>query len=208
MSGQQQGQQIDVASLSPPEVRTNRSGKATMIFFSLMSTDSISRSYLVAPFPDLPSQLLEVRQQLTQELEHLTSSYASLRSVQARFNACIQALKHMPSSSSQSSTPSSLIPLSSSLYVPGTLAVADDDDDDSKGGQARVIVDVGTGYYVEKTVPEAEEMYKGKVAYVGENVEKLQATIERKQDNLRVVGEILQVVSSTSEVSGRAGSER
>ncbi|CAO1626484.1 unnamed protein product [Parajaminaea phylloscopi] len=148
----QQGQQIDVTSLSPPE-------------------------------------LLEVRQQLTSELEHLTSSYASLRSVQARFTSCIQALKHLPSSSSSSSSSQpSLIPLSSSLYVPGTLAVSEDE-----GEAARVIVDVGTGYYVEKTVSEAEEMYKGKVTYVGENVEKLQQTIERKQDNLRVVGEILQM---------------
>lgn len=75
------------------------------------------------------------------------------------------------------------------MYVPGTLAVNDEDD------AARVIVDVGTGYYVENTVPEAENIYKGKVAYVSQNVEKLQQTIERKQDNLRVVGEILQVVS-------------
>ena len=55
---------------------------------------------------------------------------------------------------------------------------------------------MGTGYYVEKTTKQAEKMYQDKVKFVGENLEKLQGTIERKQDNLRVVAEVLQVVSA------------
>lgn len=39
-------------------------------------------------------------------------------------------------------------------------------------------------------------MYQEKVKFVGENLEKLQGTIERKQDNLRVVAEVLQVVGA------------
>ena len=40
-----------------------------------------------------------------------------------------------------------LVPLTSSLYVPGTLADADN-----------VIVDVGTGFYVEKVRRDHEEL--------------------------------------------------
>ncbi|CAO1635325.1 unnamed protein product [Sympodiomycopsis kandeliae] len=138
----QQGQQIDVTSLSPPE-------------------------------------LLEVRQQLNQELEHLTASYGHLRGVQARFKACLTALSHFTPSKTSNDT---LIPLTSSLYVPGKIT-------DSEN----VIVDVGTGYYVEKSTKQAEQMYQDKVKFVGDNLEKLQATIERKQDNLRVVAEVLQM---------------
>lgn len=138
-----------------------------------------------------PSELLEVRQQLTSELEHLTSSYAQLRSVQARFRACIAALDHFTSTNDSKSSNKggdgsieSLIPLTSSLYVPGRLSHPD-----------KVIVDVGTGYYVQRSTKEAAGMYKRKMDYVGGNLEKLQETMQRKQDNLRVVGELLQVVS-------------
>lgn len=122
-----------------------------------------------------------MRQQLNQELEHLTASYGQLRGVQARFKACIAALSHFTPAKTSNET---LIPLTTSLYVPGKITNAD-----------KVIVDVGTGYYVEKSTKQAEQMYSDKVKYVGENLDKLQATIERKQDNLRVVAEVLQMVS-------------
>ncbi|PWN30942.1 Prefoldin alpha subunit [Jaminaea rosea] len=150
MSAQQQGQQIDVTTLSP-------------------------------------SELLEVRQQLSQELEHLTASYGQLRSVQARFKSCIEAIANLPPASSDSSA-TSLIPLTSSLYVPAQLT-----------DPSRVLVDVGTGYYLERPAKAASEMYKRKIAFVEENLGKLQGTIERKQDNLRTVGEILQVKTAQAQ---------
>lgn len=135
--------------------------------------------------PCPPGQLLEVRQQLNQELEHLTSSYGQLRGVQARFKACISALTHFtPAKTSNSET---LVPLTTSLYVPGKIADAE-----------KVIVDVGTGYYVEMSTKQADQMYQEKVKFVGENLEKLQGTIERKQDNLRVVAEVLQMVRESA----------
>ena len=48
----------------------------------------------------------------------------------------------------------SLLPLTASLYVPGRLSDAE-----------KVIVDVGTGYYVEKTREQATHYYKDKIAY-------------------------------------------
>lgn len=45
-----------------------------------------------------------------------------------------------------------LVPLTASLYVPGTIC-------DSN----KVLVDVGTGYFVEKTVPKAKELIERKV---------------------------------------------
>lgn len=45
--------------------------------------------------------------------------------------------------------------MTQSMYVPGTLAASD-----------RVLVDVGTGYYVEKSVPEAESFFQRKVRVV------------------------------------------
>ncbi|RUO96614.1 hypothetical protein BC936DRAFT_141745 [Jimgerdemannia flammicorona] len=60
------------------------------------------------------------------------------------------------------------------LYVPGQLADVDN-----------VIVDIGTGYYVEKSTKDAIKFYKAKIEYVKGNVDKLQQAISGKQNNLR-----------------------
>ncbi|MCJ1482041.1 subunit of tubulin prefoldin [Schaereria dolodes] len=69
-----------------------------------------------------------------------------------------------------------LVPLTTSLYVPGTLADTD-----------RVIVDVGTGFYVEKTTKDATEFYKSKIEDLGENLKDLERIVQGKSGNLRVV---------------------
>ena len=57
-----------------------------------------------------------------------------------------------------------LVPLTGSMYVPGKLSNAD-----------KVVVDIGTGYYVEKPSKEAKEYFDRKVKYVTENMERVQA---------------------------------
>lgn len=83
-----------------------------------------------------------------QELDHLTSSYAQLKQAQAKFRSCISDIDELtPVTQSMSTTILSLtrpgkqvlVPLTSSLYVPGKL-----------GDVSHVVVDVGTGYYVKK----------------------------------------------------------
>lgn len=103
-------------------------------------------------------QLSQVKKQLDDELEHLSSSFSQLRNAQAKFRECLKAmaagvspkLDRMLSgrSSRESSTVLTyvyesekriLVPLTTSLYVPGVLA-----------DMENVIVDAGTGFYVEK----------------------------------------------------------
>lgn len=81
--------------------------------------------------------LSAVKQQLDDELEHLTNSFAKLRSAQAKFRECIKSIEKGVSDGVQGKE--ILVPLTSSLYVPGELASSD-----------KVIVDVGTGYFIEK----------------------------------------------------------
>ena len=54
--------------------------------------------------------------------------------------------------------------MTGSMYVPGML-------DNSE----TVMVDVGTGYYIEKDIAGAQEDFTQKVKYVTENMEKVQA---------------------------------
>ena len=74
-----------------------------------------------------------------------------------------------------------LIPLTSSLYVPGKLA---------SGGKA--LVDIGTGFLVEKTAQESSDYCERKVALLRENQEKLADIINEKRRQLGQVEGVLQ----------------
>jgi prefoldin alpha subunit len=89
-----------------------------------------------------------------------------------------------------------LVPLTNSLYVPGKLADAE-----------RVLVDVGTGYFVKKagritrpdfilrclqTRPQAVKYYEAKVDFIKSNLDTLQETIQKRQDNLGSVNNLIQ----------------
>ncbi|ORY25160.1 Prefoldin [Naematelia encephala] len=126
-----------------------------------------------------PAQLQEVKKQLDQELDHLTNSYQQLKQAQSKFRACANDINELTPSSKGKQI---LVPLTSSLYVPGKLTDVDN-----------VVVDVGTGYYVKKTKSEALAHYTTKTTFVQGNLETLQKTIERKQDNVQSVVGVLQM---------------
>lgn len=71
-----------------------------------------------------------------------------------------------------------LVPLTASLYVPGTLASSE-----------KVLVDIGTGYFVEKNRDKAKEFYEGKVKELGGNLDELEKIVDGKGENLRMVEE-------------------
>ena len=91
-----------------------------------------------------------------------------------------------------------LVPLTNSLYVPGKLSDPEN-----------VIVDIGTGYYVKKVGAmvqvlggcniirpqnrsQALKHYETKVDFIRTNLETLQDTIQKKQDNLNYLLSIIQ----------------
>ncbi|KAL7411841.1 Prefoldin [Mrakia frigida] len=122
-------------------------------------------------------QLSEVKKQLDDELEHLTNSFGQLKQAAAKFKACVNDVSEIDP---KNTTQPILIPLTSSLYVPGKLTDLEN-----------VIIDVGTGYFVSKTRTEALKHYTSKTAFVRSNLEQLQATIEKKQQNLEMVIQLL-----------------
>ncbi|KAI9183848.1 subunit of tubulin prefoldin [Blastocladiella emersonii ATCC 22665] len=123
-------------------------------------------------------QLQAIQQQLTEEIQHLTSSFTQLKQAQAKFADCLASLDAIQPANAGKQV---LIPLTNSLYVNAKLADPD-----------RVIVDVGTGYFVEKKVDDAVAFYGRKQAYIKANLEKLQETIVNKQQSLRTLQEFAQ----------------
>ncbi|RPA77957.1 Prefoldin alpha subunit, partial [Ascobolus immersus RN42] len=122
--------------------------------------------------------LSAVKQQLDEELEHLTNSFAKLRAAQTRFRECIRAIKNGVNPEMADKT--ILIPLTTSLYVPGKLADTE-----------KVLVDVGTGYYVEKKTADAIKFYTKKIDALNSNLQDLEKIIAQKGQNVKIVEEVL-----------------
>ncbi|MCJ1475588.1 subunit of tubulin prefoldin [Lambiella insularis] len=131
-------------------------------------------------------QLRSVKKQLDDELEHLTDSFTKLRAAQTKFKECLLSIRD--GVSDMTAGKPLLVPLTTSLYVPGRLAVPD-----------KVLVDVGTGFYVEKTTNDALLFYTSKISGLAQNLKDLEAIVQGKSKNLRIVEDVLrQKVTSTT----------
>ncbi|ATZ54712.1 Bcgim5 [Botrytis cinerea B05.10] len=132
------------------------------------------------------AQLTQVKKQLDDELEHLTSSFQQLRAAQNKFRECLRSISTGVGKTFEGKP--ILVPLTTSLYVPGELADTEN-----------VIVDIGTGFYVEKNTKDAIKFYEAKVEEIGTNLKDLEIIVNNKSNSLRVVEDVLRqkVLSST-----------
>ncbi|MCJ1328266.1 subunit of tubulin prefoldin [Thelotrema lepadinum] len=132
-------------------------------------------------------QLSSVKKQLDDEVEHLTVSYSKLRAAQTRFRDCTKSIQN--GVNAEMAGRPVLVPLTTSLYVPGAVAEPE-----------RVIVDVGTGFFVEKSTKDAIIFYDAKSGEIGKNLIDLEKIVQSKSANLRVVEDVLRhkVISSNS----------
>ena len=67
-----------------------------------------------------------------------------------------------------------LVPLTQSLYVPGEL-----------GDPDQLLVELGTGYYIEKSVDEAQAFLDRKIAMIKAQAGNVQQVASMKQQNLQ-----------------------
>lgn len=86
-----------------------------------------------------------------------------------------------------------LLPLTTSLYVPGTLS-----------SSSTVLIDIGTGFFVEKSTADARRFYEGKVAELHRSLGEIEKVVGGKEGNLRVVEEVLRG-KVMQEQQGQAG---
>lgn len=106
-------------------------------------------------------QLTQFKNQLDQDLQFYQESIQNLKHAQSKFQESGEALTKCSPGNADKDI---LVPLTGSMYVPGQLKDPE-----------KVVVDVGTGYYVEKDIPNAKEYFTKKVKYVTEQMEKVQA---------------------------------
>ena len=73
------------------------------------------------------------------------------------------------------------VPLTGSLYVAGRLIA-----------QEKVLVDIGTGYYVNKSIDDARDYFEKKIQFISKQMEQLQPVIKQKAMIRDDVMEVLQ----------------
>jgi prefoldin alpha subunit len=142
-----------------------------------MASSQAPSSGQTVKLTDLPiPQLSQIKKQLDEEIAHLSSSFQSLRAAQSKFKGCITSLE--TSLVGKNGDRTILVPLTASLYVPGQLADTE-----------KVLVDIGTGFYVEKSKKQAAEFYEAKVKELGDNLVNLEKIVAGKTENLSLVEE-------------------
>ncbi|OQS04023.1 prefoldin subunit [Thraustotheca clavata] len=133
-------------------------------------------------------QLNNLKTQFEQELQQLTASFSGLREAQTRFSDSKDALGALEPANLGKKV---LVPLTSSMFVPGKLS-----------NVKSVLVDVGTGYFVEKNVPDAKAFMDRKVEFLQKNTESLKEVMEGKRTNLEAVIQVMQLKIRLSEQQG------
>ena len=136
-----------------------------------------------------PEQLTAVKQQFDQELNHFTQSLQALIIAKNKFAECVADIKTVSAESNKSQK--LLIPASASLYLPGRV----------KDNQ-KFMVDIGTGYYVEKNAKDAIAFYEKKIEKLNSESTQIQNIIKDKsQSSLAIESQIRQLAVKQHEAS-------
>lgn len=109
----------------------------------------------------------------------MQESFSQLKAAQGRFLVSLNGLEIMKPANAGKEV---MIPMTSTLYVSGSLASVD-----------KVLVDIGTGYFVEKNIADAADYYKRKIDFIKGQLEKLQGTIVAKRSQMGLFMDIFQM---------------
>lgn len=123
-----------------------------------------------------PQQLVDLRKSTEDEVNHFTSSLQALQAAQNKLKDCISSITNMNSTSAKEL----LVPLTSSLYLPGKIENPD-----------KFLVDIGTGYYAEKNSEEAKKVYEAKINKLTEDSKKLKEILVSKNEILNQITMVL-----------------
>ena len=123
-------------------------------------------------------QLQQLRQQEDSRRQGLTNRYAQLRAAAARIVASRRAVQEMHVATDGKQV---LVPLTESVYVPGKL----------KDPQT-TLVDIGTGYFVEKSTKDTEAFLNRKLRLVDANTENITVALQTTAANMEAITTAMQ----------------
>jgi len=141
----------------------------------------------ISPMQLSLEQLQQYKQQHEEELQQMKTQLQSLYDAQSRYLNAKSCLRDICSSPEGSTV---LVPLNNSLYVPG-----------KSYDQKKVIVELGTGYFCEKTEKEAGDLIERKLTLVLKSIESIEGIAKNKDKNLQ---QIVQIMKFKMQQSGGA----
>eukprot|EP00088_Acartia_fossae_P066314 TRINITY_DN8214_c0_g1_i1.p1 TRINITY_DN8214_c0_g1~~TRINITY_DN8214_c0_g1_i1.p1 ORF type:complete len:165 (-),score=41.11 TRINITY_DN8214_c0_g1_i1:375-869(-) len=122
-------------------------------------------------------QLTQFKNGLDSDIQFYQESLQNLKLAQSKFQDSSDCMSQMKEREGHEV----LVPLTGSMYVPGVIKETE-----------KVLVDVGTGYYVEKDINGAKDYFNRKVKFVTQNMERVQAIGSEKAKIRDLVMDIMQ----------------
>merc|ERR1712150_132835 len=130
------------------------------------------------PLEQLPvPQLDQIKKEIDQEINIFTESVNQLKIAQQKFSDSLDNLNRITKDNEGKEL---MVPMTASMYVPGFL------DDTST-----LLIDIGTGYFVEKSVEESKAYFRRKIEFVGKQLEKIHPALLEKQKIRNAIVETL-----------------
>jgi len=123
-----------------------------------------------------PPQLQQLKQQVEQELQFYQEAIMSLKEIQVKMTDSANCLKQLDPSKTDL-----LVPVTGSMFVRGEIE-----------DQNNVLLDIGTGYYVEKSIEDALDYFKRKVEFLSTQIEKVQSVGREKTTVRSAIMDVLE----------------
>ncbi|XP_053698158.1 probable prefoldin subunit 5 [Sabethes cyaneus] len=124
-------------------------------------------------------QLTQLKNQLDQELTLFQESLQTLKMARVKYSGSKEALEQFKPDWNEKQI---LVPLTGSMYVPGTIKDADN-----------VIIDIGTGYYVQNDLEGAKDLFKRRVDFVQKQMEKIEVLGMEKSKIRDAIREVMEI---------------
>jgi len=118
--------------------------------------------------------LNSLKQQIEEEATSLTNSLNQIRSIAVRYNESKEAL--LATTKPENKGRKVMVPVTSSLYVPGELETVD-----------TVLLDIGTGYYIERSPKDGAAFFDRKLALLELQGEKVNQALGQRRKMLENV---------------------
>jgi prefoldin alpha subunit len=122
-------------------------------------------------------QLRSMKDGMDNDINALGRAYDSIRAARNRFG---DSKTYLETFKAYKKDQEMLVPLSSSLYVPGQLTDA-----------SKVLVDVGTGYYVQQSVPRAQDFFNKRMGQMKETMDNISEAIQHKQRQQNTIIDVI-----------------
>ncbi|XP_043466581.1 prefoldin subunit 5 [Leptopilina heterotoma] len=124
-------------------------------------------------------QLSILKQQLDQDISMFQESLQTLKIAQTKFQ---ESGSCMDKITPETKGKEILVPLTGSMYVAGQM-----------GETKTVLVDIGTGYFVEKNIDEAKTYFQNRVTYVSQQMQNIQQMGIEKSKVRETIVELLEM---------------